>query len=340
MIQLKSALIGLEGAGLDGLRTALQAAMELEHATLPPYLYALYSIRPGFNVAIARTLKSVVLQEMLHLSLCCNVLNAIGGTPLLNGPKFIPSYPGTLPGGVEDGLVVPLAPLSRELVHDIFMVIEEPEDPLEFPVETADRLALKAPRTIGQFYAGIKRQLQALAQEQNIFTGHASNQLISGLPGLIGVSDLTSALAAIDIIVVQGEGTAMSPLDALNEPAHYYRFAEVYNGRRLVPRDGVPPFAYGGDHVAFEADGVLPVVTNPSPELYTGTVAAPLNNAFNYTYTSLLNVLHDTFNGAPSKIGKAIGLMESIKHQAIALMTQEFAPGKTGGPTFTYRPVE
>jgi Ferritin-like len=32
---------------LDELRRLLQGAVTLEHATIPPYLYALYSIIPG-----------------------------------------------------------------------------------------------------------------------------------------------------------------------------------------------------------------------------------------------------------------------------------------------------
>src|SRR5262245_52662970 len=34
----------LDTGGLDGLKQALQHAIELEHATMPPYLYALYSL--------------------------------------------------------------------------------------------------------------------------------------------------------------------------------------------------------------------------------------------------------------------------------------------------------
>ena len=57
-------------------------------------------------------------------------------------------------------------------------------------------------------------------------------------------------------------------------------------------------------------------------------------------HTSLLNTLHATFNGEPGRIGEAIGLMESAKQQAMTMTAREFAPGKTAGPTFTYRPLE
>ena len=69
---------------------------------------------------------------MLHMTIAANVLNAIGGKPVINKPHFIPHYPGPLPLNIGD-LIVPLAPISKTLVKKIFMEIEEPEDPIDFP---------------------------------------------------------------------------------------------------------------------------------------------------------------------------------------------------------------
>src|ERR1700742_2534422 len=74
----------------------LQTAIGVEFGTLPPYLYALYSIRPGTNAAAYERIKSIVLQEMVHFGLACNILNALGGRPALN-PQ---TYPGPLPGDI------------------------------------------------------------------------------------------------------------------------------------------------------------------------------------------------------------------------------------------------
>src|SRR5262249_46804282 len=93
------------------LQETLQSAIELEHATIPTYLYAVYSIRPGSNTEIQKLILSVVIEEMLHMSLACNILNAIDGSPCIDTPDFIPTYPGPLPGSVEAGLIVPLARL-------------------------------------------------------------------------------------------------------------------------------------------------------------------------------------------------------------------------------------
>src|SRR5215475_10364609 len=116
MIYLKSELFADLDGTIDGLHRALQNAVELEHATIPPYLYALYSIKPDTNLEVAGLIKSVVLEEILHMSLDCNILNAVGGHPKIDDPCFLPNYPGPLPGGVESGLIVGLAPVSKQLI--------------------------------------------------------------------------------------------------------------------------------------------------------------------------------------------------------------------------------
>ena len=72
--------------------------MQLEHATIPPYLTALYSIIPGTNSDAFHVLRVVAVEEMLHLTLVANVLNAVGGVPDLTAAGFRPALPG-LPAG-------------------------------------------------------------------------------------------------------------------------------------------------------------------------------------------------------------------------------------------------
>jgi hypothetical protein len=95
-------------ATLEDLRTHLQWAIELEHSTLPPYLCALYSLDPARNAEAAQVVGTVFAEEMLHLLLAANLLNAVGGDPVLDAPHLLPSYPHPLPhsdGSVQIGLV-------------------------------------------------------------------------------------------------------------------------------------------------------------------------------------------------------------------------------------------
>jgi hypothetical protein len=345
MIRLKSSLVAaprdFEGR-LKALRHKLQIAIELEHSTIPPYLYALYSIREGRNLEIAALMLSVIKQEMLHMSLDCNILNAIGGAPKIDDPRFIPGYPGHLPGGVEQGLTVPLAPLSKQVVHDVFMVIESPDTTLDGDPPSAEGA------TIGQFYRHLQHEIVALNRKKNIFTGDPARQLRTGFAELQtdGVTDERSALAAIDMIVDQGEGTRVSPLDPEHELAHYYKFAEIYHGRALVPNPDPAaakqtPWVFAGHPIAFDPAGVQPVIVNPSVASYAGRPQLlSLNRSFNRGYSDLLRKLHRIFNGQPDWLGPALLEMQALKQQAQLLMTQEVVPGQTAGPTFEYIPFD
>jgi len=338
-------------ANLDqpsSLRQALQTAIELEHATIPVYLYALYSIEPGANTMIAGMIKSVVLEEMTHMGLACNLLNAVGGAPVIAKPDFVPRYPGHLPGSVGTGFEVCLAPLNLDLVKNVFMAIEQPEDPFEFRAElavAADQL------TIGEFYAAIADQLKAAGAAA--FTGDPGRQVTHqlGQEGLIAITGLDSALSAIGTIVEEGEGTQKSPFDQEGEFAHYYRFEEIHRGRSLVEIPNLPPgtptknrYAFTGDPIPFEPAGVRSLLLNPHTASYAaGSAGAAANHNFNYTYTAALKSLHATFNGRPDQLLSAVGLMESAKQIALEMGRLPVDPaspaGPFAGPSFEWQPV-
>src|ERR1700730_11757675 len=77
---------------LDDALELLQMAIELEFSTLPPYLYALHSIMPGTNAEASSRIRFVAMEEMVHMCLACNILNALGRNPVLTAP----TYPGPL----------------------------------------------------------------------------------------------------------------------------------------------------------------------------------------------------------------------------------------------------
>jgi len=336
MITLRAELVANLGDP-DGLRAALQKAIELEHATLPTYLYALYSIKPGQNREIKRLVRSVILEEMLHMRLACNILNAIGGSPVIDRPEFIPTYPGPLPGAVEGGLTVPLSPLSLDLVENVFMAIEEPEEPLEFP----GGLELAPHVTIGQFYTAIADQITKAGD--GIFTGDEKLQVTGGLGSyqVAPITNVASAVAAIRTIIEQGEGTTKEPVDPEGDLAHYYRFAEIVRGRSLVANPSPPPdYAYVGKEIPFDPAGVRRLVVNPTTETYPpGSGARRANDNFNYTYTCLLRSMHATFNGKPDELRTAVGLMESCKTQALEMGRLAVGDGTFAGPSFSYQPL-
>jgi hypothetical protein len=320
-------------AGLDtpaGLRKALQTAVVLEHAALVPYLYSLYSLSPDANPDVFVRVKPIVMQQMGHMALACNVLNAIGGSPAIDDPALVPTYPGPLPGGVETRLVVPLQAFSLDLVRQVFMEIEEPNKPLVLEEHARDG------STIAELYVAIGHRIMTLGE--SVFTGDPKRQ-VSGVLNVIEVTDRTSARIALETIVEQGQGTADSPTTAGGELAHYYRFAEIYHGRELVQSpDGSRSWAYDGPPISFDPAGVLPVVSNPKASDYpVGSESRTKCDAFNATYTVLLHDLHAAFNGTPERLNDAIVGMFTLNEQAADVMSVQLGDGTNAGPSFEYQ---
>lgn len=343
MIKLKPHLVrGLAApSGPQALWGPLQQAIELEHATIPVYLYALYSLKPSANTEIAQILESVVIEEMLHMTLASNVLNALGGSPAIGQPGFIPKYPGPLPGGVEHSLIVNLAPFSMDQLQT-FLTIEEPEDPLNYRTVSLAQETLPGSITIGQFYTAISDAIGLLGD--GAFVNPPRNQIGPDLmPESVVVTNVATAQQAIRTIIEQGEGTANSPQEVVGgDYAHYYRYMQINKGRLLVK---VPPpanYAYAGAQVPFDSNGVYTLPTNPTSAGYPeGSAQRFANDNFNYTYTSLLLSLNALFNGqaTQAQFNTAIGLMMSLKGQAKAMMSGIPNPAVLTGPSFEYQPV-
>src|SRR4051794_20041518 len=208
---------------VEQLRNHLHQAAALELSTIPLYLYASYSIQtqsysqwsPGMSAF--RTIRSVVIEEMLHLCLVRNLLVAIGGAIRFYDRDFVPIYPSPMLHRVPE-LMLQLEPCTPALMQDVFM-------PLELPAKADAPAQPDSYNTIGQFYAAITDGFKRLSGE--LFADpHTDlqydkaywNQDGGGAP--IVVQDLDSALEAITTIVEQGEGAAPGDDEVPLSPAH------------------------------------------------------------------------------------------------------------------------
>lgn len=219
---------------LKWLKQALQYAIQLEFFTIPPYLTALWSIKEH-RCPAAIAIREVVVEEMLHMSLACNMLKSIGGVPELSTAAVVPSYPNHLPGGVKPGLQVALSGFSKQSL-ETFMAIEEPEKDISMLEGRA--LEEVFPR-IGAFYDAIERAFYdcqpdiSRAGQIDGYFGEVRSPGGHDVPKNIGT--LADVSAAIALIKDQGEGTSKSPFDSdSGELAHYYRFKEIAVGRKIV----------------------------------------------------------------------------------------------------------
>ena len=83
----------------DDLLTYLQCAGEAGARDVAGVPVRRVLARRGRDPVAVRVLTSIFVEEMLHLALGANLLNAVGGTPVLDHPRLLPGYPRPLPHG-------------------------------------------------------------------------------------------------------------------------------------------------------------------------------------------------------------------------------------------------
>jgi hypothetical protein len=343
-VRAPTPLVGMI-TSVESLREHLQWAIELEHTTIPPYLCALYSIEAGKNLEAVEVISSVVVEEMLHLTLAANLLNAVGGRPRLAIPKMMRGFPRPLPHG-DRSFEISLLRFGFEAI-ETFLKIEQPSS-------TGSAPEGENYETIGQFYDAIRRGLRELSAtlgEANVFSGDPARQITdehiySGSGRIIAVNNLASALVAVEEIVEQGEGAGHTQVwdgdsdvfhPERDQAAHYYRFQELKLGRRYR-RGDTPRTGPTGDPISIDWDSVRPMRTNP--RICDHAPGSPIRVAqekFSQSHYALLQLLEEAFGGAPRTLGSAMGAMYSLKAQAQALMQMPTEDGlATAGPTFEY----
>lgn len=319
------------------LQGCLQAAVQLELATIPPYLYAYWSVQDPAE-ELADTLMGIAWQEMLHMGLACNMLTAVGGTPQLTGVigdrPVVPRYPAALPGGVRKGLTVHLKGVSPELKQKTdalwtFMEIEKPHEPLT---------PLAEGPTIGQFYADIRRFFPKIVKRDEELGGKQVTGRIGG-DKLFAITTVKEAIAAIDLIAEQGEGTRQSPKGGKDpaEVAHYYRFGEHWHGKRLrqMPPSSTHKWDFKGDDLPRPA--VHPLGEVP-PNGWNSPPAdlAPLLSRCNAHYRHLLVGLERAWSehGEAGSFGDAVNEMVGLDNAVRELIKRQLPKSPTYGPEF------
>lgn len=134
----------------------LCAAAELEHALMCEYLFAAFTLKRSTDEELSedhlgaverwrQTLLMIAKQEMLHLALNCNLVNALGASPHLSRPN-LPQPAKHYPSGVR----LTLLPFGEQALRH-FLYLERPEG-MDF--DDADGLAAVEPRSTGDERAG------------------------------------------------------------------------------------------------------------------------------------------------------------------------------------------
>ena len=337
----KDALKG--SCSLGGLQRQLQQAIELEFATIPLYLTSLFSIKEGYNREVYNIIRTVVLQEMLHLAQAANLLIAVKGSPQIDNKMAAPHYPGMgLPGNVLPNLNVTLRRASREHIYEVFMALEHPH---HFTMANSTTHS-----TIGDFYDQVLQCMEHLrSRKVPLFKESRARKQIewpweeNDYGHLYVVNNLDDARAAIAAIREQGEGS--TPVDPTysesHDLAHFFQFEQIVCGRRLVYDRLSNRHSFIGESVELDPKGVWPVRDNPGRKgLTPGTRAYTVAWAFHKQYRSLLRQLQAVFDGNPEGIKNTVATMETLiafgKRAAAEKMDPELCDSETAGPVWDY----
>ena len=331
---------------IDSLRKHLQWAIQIEHTTFPPYLCALYSIKEGHNQEAAEILCSIFMEEMLHMTLAANILNAIGGSPQIDKPDFIATYPAYLPHS-DRSFQVSLGKFSKPIINTMIK-FEKPEAQGAPPEDDNYQ-------TFGQFYDAIENGLKYLSKEfgqKHLFCGDPKRQIINesfsyaGSGRIITVTDLSSALEALEEIIEQGEGLDHDSIwdgdknmfhHERKEVGHYFRLNQIIHGRYYQSTD-TPESGPSGKDFKVDWEAVYNMKENiRSSDYPVGSDVEVAMTRFNKSYSKILGIMQQAFNGEPDKLYTSIGSMMELKKLAIDLMKLPSGDGQTcAGPSFEY----
>jgi CDGSH-type Zn-finger protein/uncharacterized Fe-S cluster protein YjdI len=306
----------------------LHEAAEIEHNLMCCYLYAAFSLKradvrwtPAQTQAVARwrgIITGVAMEEMTHLCLVANLVNALGATPHFNRPMF-PIDAGPYPAG----FVIRLQPFSPETIAH-FQFLERPNDTniadgAGFaPARQYKRLTNLSERlspgahdysTVGELYGTLRNALDAFVRahsEHELFIGDPAKQVDSSLaplPGVCAVIDLASAHRALDTIVTQGEGAGDEVHDS-----HFRRFTKIAEELATFMREDA---SFTPAWLA-ATNPVMNPPPNPANKVY---INHPQQSRWldigNAMYTSSLRCLLQGF-GATDKATKATWLEASF----------------------------
>ena len=319
---------------LELLKQTLQQAVELEFATIPLYLTALWSIKDNLH-PVAKSIRNVVQEEMLHLSLVSNMLASIGGKPKLYDPsdKGL-RFPTGLPGGVHPELTLRLSGLTDDALED-FLEVELPLEEISiegYHSKYSHAHGENSSATIGAMYDAIKAEFESLRPVMS-----PDNQ-ISGPLAWFVVDTIEKVDSAIHWIKEQGEGAVQPSTDKTNPKSlsHFYRFWEVRERKRIEYDAATDKFVFGPP---LEFPEVWPMAVVPEGGYRQQDVSEDvwaLLAGFDRTYSQLVKLLESAWGGGgQAAMWKAIEVMFDLEKTAIPLM-QIPRPDGAGnyGPAF------
>jgi hypothetical protein len=302
-------------------------------------------------------IRSVVMEEMVHMSNACNILSALGANPEI--ARLDHGFPSQgLPGGAEPDLHARLAKLSKPQLK-AFMRVEMPAFllPEQYGAETYP--------TISSLYEGIRAAVDSNADAVRAAVAQpgSANQVGDniGVATIDATEDpLPQIHAAIEEILEQGEGSPSRTLHAdpgsEGEESHYCKFAELYYGHRYAEPAGAVeltpetepqfftgyqiPFPDVVNTLAVPSDGYEAIIArDPNGSAVEASLAA-----FDKGYSAVLTDLDAVWNGPAAsswpELGTAVGAMMELRVLADFHITTQQVPADVIADLISLYPAE
>jgi ferritin-like protein len=279
---------------------------------------------------------SVAIEEMLHMALSSNIKQALAGQPILYG-RSPATWPCDLPGH-KPALKINAAKLTMDQL-ETFLNIEKPMKPKQRTLK-AGRNFIPYP-TIGEFYDMV---IDCLRKNPDLKYRRWAPQLVPGKGyyaqnnidtvyydkdhkpvftnendggDLISVGDMDSAIAAINLIVEQGEGRLVPDAPYLDndnnldfaallkykfkpvkgrEVSHFDKFAEIYQDYYKMEKQYD---ALDITDIHFSDLFVMNIRSNPATTDYPAHIA-PVSDLINGVYTYIFVMIEECYRKSGS----------------------------------------
>jgi hypothetical protein len=292
------------------LQPHLQEALELEMAVIPLYLTALFSLSARTNGVIRELARAALVDEMLHIALIANILNAMRCPPALCASRLPRGYPACLPLDAS-GAAFGLKKFSADMARDFFMAFESAGR------QDASHPVAEDHGTLGQFYGTLIAKIEELGDAG--FIGDPARQFVDAVSyserELFRVHDAASAVHALRLISGQGP-------DRGRGAARWQRSSQI--------RSNTLP-----DAAAFDPAGVINIVENSRASMYQpGSAARRMVDAFNEAYGNVLTALNETFKGKPERYELAVAGMYRLTSLARSIVAIDLGNGTFAAPSF------
>jgi hypothetical protein len=334
----------------------LSQGANLEHSLICQYLFTAFSLKQAIVEGVTdaqlklikgwrRTIYGIAVQEMLHLAQVSNLLTAIGGAPNFQRDNFPQTTTYT-----SLGLTFKLAAFSDKTIAR-YICFEKPQKPGPWDQFCAGIeaklafLALPVPivpfdidyKTIAELYGLIQSGLDTIS---NLFIGPPSAQADANLiSDLIQVKDKSSADAAIQLIITQGEGTTVGSPDS-----HYGKFKNIYDElQKELAND--PHFQPSRPVIDNPILYLRKATPTPGANIITEPLSRDVGEIFVGSYETMLQLLARLF----AHTEESADQLATLANAAVNIMTQVVLPlgaaitllpvgptypGQNAGPSF------